>query len=153
VGKLILSLLLVAAQTVELPTLVLPAAEDAWVVRIVTSGGFTGRGSGSYTASSSGDVSCLAAAACPGRLAPDTQRALSRLVKAVPVAAVSRPSPSSPTGSCNDCVTTTMSVRRRDRDEERMQTFSWDETTRASVPDDVLRLHAAVLALAAPRSR
>jgi len=153
VGKLILSLLLVAAQAVELPTLVLPAAEGAWVVRIVTSGGFTGRGSGSYTASSAGDVACLAAAACPGRLASDTQRALSRLVKAVPVAAVSRPSPLSTTANCNDCVTTTMSVRRRDRDEERIQTFSWDETTRASVPDDVLRLHAAVLALAAPRSR
>jgi hypothetical protein len=152
VSALILSLLLVAAQAGELPTLVLPPSEGAWVVRVVTSGGFTGRGAGSYTASSVGEVACLRVAPCPARLVPETQRALSRLVKAVPAAAISRAAPPD-AGTCNDCVTTTMSVRRRDHDGERMQTFAWDETTRASVPEDVVRLYAAMTALAAPRSR
>jgi len=142
-----------AAQAGELPTLVLPPADAAWVVRVVTSGGFTGRGSGSYTASSSGDVACLAVPACPARLPPDTQRALSRLVREVPVAPTSPAFPSRQTGVCNDCVTTTISVRRRDHEGERTQTFTWDETTRAGVPEDVLRLYVAVTGIAAPHSR
>ena len=141
-----------AAQAGELPTLVLPPTEAAWVVRIVTSGGFTGRGSGSYTASSAGDVACLAVPACPARLASDTERALSRLVTELPVSTVSPALPSRPTSTCNDCVTTTISVRRRDRAGERTQTFTWDETTRAGVPDSVLRLYGAVIAVAALRS-
>jgi hypothetical protein len=153
VSALLLGMLLAAAQAGALPTFVLPPAEKAWVVRVVTSGGFTGRGSGSYTASSAGEVACLAASACPTHLAPDTQRALSRLVDAVPVSATAGALPSGPAGTCNDCVTTTVSVRRRDRDGERVQTFTWDETTRASVPADVLRLGAAVTALAVSRSQ
>lgn len=146
---------MLGAQSVatELPTLLLPPGDNAWVVRIVTTGGFTGRGSGNLTASSAGEILCASIAACPDRLARDMQRSLSRLVTATlsprPVAPTSPFNP----GTCSDCVTTTMTVRRRDGAGERTFTYTWDAISASAVPDEALRLHAALIALVSGRSR
>jgi hypothetical protein len=138
----------------ELPTLLMPPGNDAWVVRIVTTGGFTGRGSGSLTASSAGEMLCVSVTSCPGRLVPETQRSLSRLITAVPLpdTVAPRSSPLNP-GTCSDCVTTTLTLRRRDGIGERTVAYTWDVSTVSTVPEEVLRLHSAIVALAAARSR
>jgi hypothetical protein len=158
---MLLGIVLLAAQAVQpatLPTLLLPPEADAWVVRIETTGGFTGRGLGNYTASSAGELKCLSLTqptACPDRLAPETQRAIARLVTAIPMleGAPAADVPARGRAICNDCVTTTMTVRWRDHTSERTVTYRWDESTLATVPGDVLRLHAAVSAVAAARVR
>jgi len=138
-----------------LPTLPLADDTGAWVIRIETSGGFTGRGAGSYTASSSGALRCLALTRqvpCSERLAAGTAVPIARLVSALPLttsAVTVTPLPL--TTFCSDCVTTTMTVRRRDGDGERTLTYRWDESTLGTVSGEVLRLHAAVIALASAR--
>jgi hypothetical protein len=153
----ILLIALQAAPSATLPVLALPSEPDAWVVRIETSGGYTGRGLGNYTASSSGEVECLSPtvqAACLDRLLAEAQQTLSRLVAAVPLTAQPVASPPARNGAvCNDCVTTIMTVRRREGAGERTVRYQWDETTRATIPGDVLRLHAAVIATVSPRGR
>ena len=145
----LLVLVLAAAQVAQLPALVLPPGAGAWVVRIETSGGFTGRGSGSFTASSAGAVLCASAGPCPSRLAPDARQSIEQLVADIPVPGdVSPRSPGVSAGICNDCVTTTMTVQRRDGDGERIIQFRWDESTLGTIPGEVLRLHSAVIALA-----
>jgi len=156
----VLALLLLAAQDpppAMLPMLLLPSENGAWVVRIETSGGFTGRGLGNYTASSSGELKCASLTRqvpCPDRLVPETQQSISRLVTAIPAVTISAPPGAPGRGTiCNDCVTTTMTVRRRNGDGEQAASYRWDESTIGSVPGEVLRLHAAVIALASPRIR
>ena len=145
----LVALLLVAAQVAQLPALVLPPGEGAWVVRIETSGGFTGRGSGSFTASSAGELLCTSAEACLSRLVPEAQQSIGRLVAGIPVSRDASPrSPVVNSGICSDCVTTTMTVQRRNGDAERTIQFGWDESTVGSIPGEVLRLHSAVIALA-----
>ena len=145
---MLFGLVLTVAQVASLPVLVLPAGEGAWVIRIETSGGFTGRGSGSFTASSAGDVLCVSAGACPPRLVPEAQQSIGRLVAGIPLSAeVSPRVPAVNAGICNDCVATTMTVQRRGGDGERTVSFRWDESTQGTVPGEVLRLHAAVVAL------
>lgn len=144
----LLVLLFAAMQVAELPMLVLPPGDGAWVVRIETSGGFTGRGSGSVTASSAGEVRCVSPA-CPPRLVPEVQQSIERLVADIPVAGdVSLRSPVGNSGICNDCVTTTMTVQRRNGDGERTIQFRWDESTLGAIAGEVRRLHSAVIALA-----
>jgi len=146
------ALLLTAAQAAQLPLPVLPPDEQAWVVLIETRGGFTGRGTGSVSATSAGEVLCTSAGVCPARLVPDAQQSIGRLVAGLPMPAdvPSRPPAVGPS-ICNDCVTTTMTVQRRDRDGARTLQFRWDESTLGTIPGDVLQLHAAVVAL--PRLR
>jgi len=160
VTAIVLAILLLAApapQSPMLPTLLLPSENGAWVVRIETSGGFTGRGLGNYTLSSSGDVKCVSLAPqepCPARLVPETQQSIARLVTAIPVVTPGG-APESPgrRSVCSDCVTTRMTVRRRDDAGEQTLSYRWDESTLGTVPGEVLRLHAAVIALASPRIR
>lgn len=156
-----LRVLLLAVQVTAppaLPTLLLPQGKGAWVVRVETSGGFTGRGLGNYTASSSGELKCLTyvqPAGCPEHLEGETPEVIGRLVGAIPRTSSAPPVEASAPGRsmCNDCVTTTMSVRRRDADGEQTVTYRWDESTIGAVPGEVLRLRAAILALASVRAQ
>jgi hypothetical protein len=140
--------MLVAAQAAaNLPALLLPPENGAWVVRVETSGGFTGRGTGHFTASSAGNFACVSVKSCPDRLVPERQRTLTALVSALP--AVEKIPPSGPLqpGSCSDCVTTTMIVRQRTPEGERTLRYSWDLSTMTTIPEEARRLHAAIDAL------
>jgi hypothetical protein len=146
--------LLIGVQTPsDLPSLIFPPDDNAWVVRIVTSGGFTGRGAGNVTASSAGQVMCTLVATCPERLVPETNRVFSQLVTtlrhAEPRGGRSLLTP----GGCSDCVTTDMMVQWRDADGEHVIRYTWDLSTVRTIPDAALRLHAALIGLTSPRSR
>ena len=131
----------------QLPVLALPAGDGAWAVRIETTGGLLGQGAGSVTASSAGVVLCLRVMNCPDRLRPEPHRSLSRLVSAIPIAPPQRSSSSTVVSTCSDCVTTTMTVHRRDADGDHMLRYAWDVSTAHAVPGEALRLHAAIVAL------
>ena len=154
----IIALLLGVQASSDLASLILPTDDNAWVVRSVTSGGFTGRGAGNVTASSAGTVLCTLTAICPDRLVPEANRSLSRLVTAVRRAdpdgraRVVTGGPLTP-GTCNDCVTTIMTLQWRDAEGEHVVRYSWDVSTVRTIPDEVRRLHAALVELISPRSR
>jgi hypothetical protein len=149
VVALVFAIVLGTQGAASLPVLYLPAEADAWVVRIETSGGITGRGAGHFTANSAGTIFCLAVSRCPDQLPSDTRLRLSRLIASVPPGGLpSNAPPSSPRSICNDCVVTTMTVQYRTTEGERTQRYTWDETTARAIPETVLRLHAALVALA-----
>jgi hypothetical protein len=135
----------------QLPMLALPPGGGAWTVRIETIGGFTGRGTGSVAATSAGDVICVLTLRCPRRLIPEAHGSLATLVRAIPlVAPPPRSSSSTTITTCNDCVTTKMTVLRRDQDGEHTLRYTWDVSTAHAVPEEALRLRAAILGLTAP---
>ena len=148
----LLALLLGVQGGADLPVLLLPPGQDAWVVRIMTTGGFTGRGAGSVTASSAGDVLCTLVGGCPERLVPETNRTLSMLITGLGRVEASAGRPVTG-GVCADCITTTMTVQRRDRQGEHTFDYTWDVTTVSTIPEDVVRLHGAITALTSTRSR
>ena len=139
-----------AQAAADLPNLLLPPGDSAWVVRIVTSGGFTGRGSGNVTASSAGRVICTLVASCPDRLVPETTRAVSAWITTVGRTKPSGAQQIAPHGICADCVTTAMTIQRRDDDGEHTFRYTWDVSTVRTIPEDVLRLHAAITGLIVP---
>jgi hypothetical protein len=148
----VVALLLGVQTSPDLPSLVVPPGDNAWVVRIVTTGGFTGRGAGNVTASSAGQVICALVASCPDRLVPETNRSISQLVTTLRLAE----SPGSPTpgaGVCADCVTTIMTVQSRDAEGEHVLRYTWDVSTVRTIPGAALRLHAAFIGLTSSRSR
>ena len=151
-GVLTVMLVLFSQASVELPTQILPEGDGAWVVRIETSGGFTGRGAGSITASSVGEVLCVQVASCADRLLPETSRALTRLISTLPPGDQASPV-TGRRGVCNDCITTTMTVRRRTREGERVQRYVWDSSTASAIHEEVRRLHSAIVALSPSRAR
>ena len=137
----------------DLPNLVVPPDDNAWVIRIVTTGGFTGQGAGNVTANSAGQMLCTLMASCPDRLVPETKRSLSQLVTRLRLVDATDTWAPPTAGVCADCVTTIMTVRRRDSAGEHSARYTWDVSSVRAIPDDVLRLHAAIVGLTAPRSR
>ena len=135
------------SQPERLPVLALPPGDNAWAVRIETTGGLTGRGTGSVAASSEGAVFCIRVTSCPGTLRPEPRQSLSHLVSVIPIAPPPPSSSPSAVTTCSDCVTTTMTVHRRDADGDRTLRYTWDVSTAHAVPGEVLRLHAAIAAL------
>ena len=144
---LVVVMTLLVQMASELPELLLPPDDGAWVVRVETSGGFTGRGAGHYTASSAGSVLCVAVRFCPDRLVPERREALARLVSALPRTLETPASPSLPSSTCADCVTMTVTVRQRTREGERTLRYSWDVSTVTTIPEEVRRLQTAMQAL------
>lgn len=137
----------------ELPSLIFPADENAWVIRIVSSGGFAGQGAGNVTASSAGQVLCTLVATCPDRLVPETNRVFSQLVSTLGHAEPRGGRGVLSPGGCFDCVTTNMTVQWRDAEGEHVVRYTWDLSTARTIPDAALRLHAALIDLTSPRSR
>jgi hypothetical protein len=126
------------------PLLLLPDGNGAWVVRVTTTGGFSGKGVGDYSISSEGKVACSAEIRCFDQIkVSDFQM----LVEVIQPGILPIPAPPA-AGMCNDCITRTMTISRRDSTGV-MSTFtvSWDDTTRSKVPQEMLRIHDAVIAL------
>jgi hypothetical protein len=120
-----------------------PDKPDAWVLQVISRGGFDGRGAGDLTITSDGAVS-LSNAATAASPPPDLLQSLRSYIQAA--------APSSWTGSrlgiCSDCIRTLVVLTRRQTDGLLNTTTAfWDATTRADVVPDVLRIHDLAKAL------
>jgi len=116
----------------------LPEGNGAWVLQIVSRGGFTGRGAGDLVLLSDGRMRVGGDSTQP--MQPEPLTVLSQRIR--------NTVPSSWTigsrlrSTCNDCVATLIALTLRDSDGA-LHTYTafWDATTRAGIPDDVLHLH------------
>lgn len=102
-----------------------PPGANSWSLSIHTTGGFTGRGVGSVTISSDGQMGCgPAPCATPGvatRLEPFGNAIASAVVRAA-----WGPQPLSTL--CSDCIRTTIVIKRREGDVVRIYRASWDDS-------------------------
>jgi len=129
-----------------------PDSRSEWTVAISTSGGFDGRGQGSFSISSTGGLSCISTTPCNRQVEKPALQSLEGFINSatlpqalqtpgfiLPIPATTGPS------VCFDCIVTTMSLRIRDsKGIDWRYTWSWDVTTQASVPMDFIRIfHAA----------
>ena len=119
-----------------------PTGANAWSLSVHTSGGFTGRGAGSVTISSDGQLGCGPA--------PCETPLLERFGKAI-VSAVAEPwGGPGPSTICSDCIRTTIVLKRRDGDLVRVYRASWDDSQ--SVTPQLRELRRLALELRAARA-
>jgi hypothetical protein len=127
----------------------LPEGKDAWVVQVVTRGGFTGRGRGDITLKSDGAVSCGPTVfdPCAATLSPASLESLSKLVSAAnPLQWKERPG-----GLCSDCYVSLVALQRRDaKGRGKSYLVYFDDTTLARMPEEVRRMYARAFELASP---
>ena len=124
--------------------LLVPATPGGWVVEVTTTGGFTGRGLGNFAVAGDGTMACTLPFRCAG-IAQDGARRVARAVAGVTTTAWTQPSSGS---ICSDCVTTTMTIRRRAGDgSEQSTTYSWTVASTKDVPADVQNVFDAALAV------
>jgi hypothetical protein len=107
----------------------LPDGDGAWVLDLVTSGGFDGMGIGKYSVNSSGLLTCSSTKRkCPDKLTVTALNSLADKVKAA--AAVPWEVPAE-RGLCSDCVVVRLQLSMRQQDGS-TKTFvtSWDTASR-----------------------
>jgi len=138
-----LILIFLFSQHTELPFIPLPEGNGAWVIRVVTTGGFTGKGTGDFTISSENKILCSAQIPCPKEFKVSDFQPLIEVLSpdivlpVVPVMSV-----------CRDCIIRTMTIRRRDPSGiVQIFTTSWDDTTKTRLPQEVMRIYDAVVDL------
>lgn len=121
----------------------LPAGSDSWVVEVFKSGGIFGKSGRDFALSSEGQILCdLPEASCPKSFVPARFQPLLQDIQLGTVTIASR------SLYCNDCLTTTLVIRRRDAAGVQQTTIaSWDDVTRSSAPREVIRLYEALIAL------
>jgi hypothetical protein len=127
----------------------LPVGNGAWVIRVFTSGGFSGAGNGNIAISSKGEIVCATRrpAACPKsfEVQPIQQLVdkfagmdLSRIVNRIPAAP----------GICNDCINRLVILVWRDHTGiKHSYSASWDELTAAMVRREIVDIYNAIMAL------
>ena len=117
-----------------------PDGDGAWTIRISTSGGFTGRGRGSVTMTSQGNLSCLKTSRpCTEKLVDDKLRPVARLVSSFDPSKWASPTPQE-NMVCNDCITTTVTFARREGGKLKIKSLSWNDATQIKAPSDVVRI-------------
>jgi hypothetical protein len=122
----------------------LPAGENAWVVRIITRGGFYGNGKGDLAITSDGNLTWTGAGdACNSTLQNDALQNLAALALS--------PSASRWTTSgaslCRDCYTTMVVLSRRESGGvEKIYVAYWDDASRSAISEEVLKLYERFLA-------
>jgi hypothetical protein len=122
----------------------LPEGNGSWSVTIETSGGSTGKGEGDLAVSSQGKIACSSGLRCASDFVPLDMQPLLDAMQNVSLPARSP----SLVSSCRDCITTTITIRRRDSmGVVQIYSGSWDETTRDKFPQEVVRIYDAVVAL------
>lgn len=118
--------------------------KNAWAVQIISSGGFNGAGKGNLIVTSEGSLSWKALnSSCSASLAPE---ALSLISQA---ALATNPSKwgASSVSLCMDCYVTTVVLHRREADgTERIYSVYWDDTTKAKVPEEVMKIYETFMA-------
>jgi hypothetical protein len=141
----------VAGQSIDLPPVFMgsirevpvPDGDGAWVLQVISRGGFTGRGAGDVVVISDGRVSGLSGATAPTR--PEAFTSLRERIERMPPSVWAL---GSRLGKCNDCVSTLVVLTVRERG-GLVRTYSsfWDSTTLAGIPDDVRQIHRSALNL------
>lgn len=124
----------------------LPEGDGSWIVRVYTSGGFTGRGVGDFGISSKGKVVCSLEESKCGKSfdVSKVQPLIDRLAGTAP----SYYAPP-PLGLCNDCISRRMTIIRRDSmGIVHSQSFYWTDLN-SEVPRDVINLYNALIDAAA----
>lgn len=125
---------------------VLPPDKDAWIVQVMTGGGFSGKGKGDVTVSSDGSAACsLPDTPCESSLTPELLKSLGESVREA------KPEKWGDFGSgtCNDCYATSLVLRRRGKHgAERVYTANWDDASK-DLPADVKRIYENALKVAA----
>ena len=125
----------------------LPEGNGAWIVRIVTTGGFTGRGEGDWAISSMGEIIC-ALVRCPDSFAIAEIQPLVEVIGAANFPALAL----SPSGLCSDCITRVLTIAHRDAmGVLHTYTATWGDTAAEKLPAEVRRVYEAVLSLQIPR--
>jgi hypothetical protein len=141
----VFALTIVLQVAVRIPQMLLPAGNGTWVVQVASSGGLTGTGDGTdFALSSEGKIVCGPALSCPDQFAAsEFQSLLDAIRPDMPVPLVPQV-----VSLCRDCITNTITIRRRDpMGVEYLFTASWDVTTKSRLPEEVLRIYDAAVAL------
>src|SRR5262245_51379339 len=122
----------------------MPEGPNAWAIRILSQGGFTGRGRGDLEISSDGYRSWQGPPEpCAVELSADSLAELSEVVTGLDSSAWTSPAAS----PCFDCYVTTMVLRRREQDGiERIYTVTWDDPARSDLSESVRKMYDAVIA-------
>ena len=140
---LILVFGLTSILSAQIPQMLLPDGNGAWVVRLVTTGGILGTGGGDLSISSENKILCSAQIRCPNDFKVSDFQPLIETIRAdisVPTAPL--------VSLCRDCITRIMTISRRDSTGlVHTVTASWDDTTKARLPQEVIRIYDAVLDL------
>ena len=123
-----------------------PTGANAWSLRVHTSGGFTGRGVGSVTISSDGQMGC-GSAPCATPSVTALLEPFGKAIAAAVDAAVWGPQPLSTL--CSDCIRTTIVLKRREGDVVRLYRTTWDDSQ--SVTPELRELRRLALELRAAR--
>jgi hypothetical protein len=127
-------------QALQIP---LPDGPSAWTVVVVTSGGFTGKGDGFFSASSEGKILCRELK-CPDAFKAADFQSLVETILPASLPVVTLP----PVTVCNDCIKRTMTITRRDAGGIlHTYTATWDETTKGRLPPEINRLYDAFTAI------
>ena len=128
----------------QIPQLLLPEGNGAWLVQVATSGGILGTGGGDFAISSEGKIACRVEMKCPEQFPVSDFHPLVEVIQSGIL-----PVPATPIVSlCNDCIKRTITIRRRDSmGVVQTYTASWDDTTKSKLPPEVIRIYDAVLAL------
>jgi hypothetical protein len=123
-----------------------PEQEKAWVVQVITRGGFDGAGKGEIAITSRGSVSCNPPhAQCSHELTPEALRGLMQMVTLAKPSAWSKPAIS----GCMDCYMTLLALRRREPDGKEHAYFAlWDDATEKNAPFEAQGIYKRVVALA-----
>jgi hypothetical protein len=124
----------------------LPAGRETWTVKVITSGGYAGKGHGNIAISSKGEIVCSGLARGCARTfnVGEVQRVIERILADKPAV----PNPPPVPGACYDCLTRRLTISIRDSaDAEHLYSFSWNELTVASVPPKILQLYDSMMTL------
>ena len=125
----------------------LPAEPNAWVVRIVLGGGFTGQYRG-FIVASQGTVHCTAEIQCRAALSASELESINMLVSE-PVLSKWPPTDASatpPVSVCSDCIRVWLELRHREKDgTEKLYSTTWDEVSKSSLPVEVKQIYETAL--------
>jgi len=143
--SIILALASASVFVAQIPQMALPDGNDMWVVQVVTSGGLLGAGSGDVAISSEGKIVCRREIRCANSFQLSNFQPLVEIIQAGTLPVLR---PSALVSLCRDCITTTITIRRRDAmGIVHTYTASWDDMTKDRVPREVIWIYDAVLAL------
>ena len=123
----------------------LPSGDSAWAVKIVTRGGFTGKGRGDLTLTSDGTLLRYGPnGSCSIKLPDETMKALTETVFAAD--STNNTVELMQNNVCADCIVTAMVVTRRKADGDETLAASWDDPGQAKLSADMLNIYQAVMA-------